>query len=52
MQGTATERDIVIVAYIDAAGRTVLFRRYGGDERSMPGASAPSTTRCRTPNGW
>ena len=35
------EWDVVIVAYIDAAGRTVLFRRYDDDRREVPGESRP-----------
>ena len=35
------EWDVVIVAYVDAAGRTVLFRRYDDDRREVPGESKP-----------
>ena len=35
------EWDVVIVAYVDAAGRTVLFRRYDDDRREVPGESRP-----------
>ena len=33
------EWDVVIVAYVDASGRTVLFRRYDDDRRKVPGQS-------------
>ena len=33
------EWDVVIVAYVDASGRTVLFRRYDDDRRKVPGES-------------
>ena len=35
------EWDVVIVAYVDASGRTVLFRRYDDDRRKVPGESRP-----------
>ena len=33
------EWDVVIVAYVDAAGRTVVFRRYDDARREVPGES-------------
>ena len=39
MPAQATEQDVVIVAYVNDAGRTVLFRRYDGDQRTAPGRS-------------
>ncbi len=33
MEQEATELDVVIVAYVDDGGRTVLFRRYDGNRR-------------------
>ncbi|MCY3813543.1 MAG: RNA polymerase sigma factor [Gammaproteobacteria bacterium] len=35
------EWDVVIVAYVDDSGRTVLFRRYDDDRRKVPGESRP-----------
>ena len=35
------EWDVVIVAYVDAAGRTVLFRRYDDARRKVPDESRP-----------
>ena len=35
------EWDVVIVAYVDGSGRTVLFRRYDDDRRKVPGESRP-----------
>lgn len=35
------EWDVVIVAYVDAAGRTVVFRRYDDARREVPGESRP-----------
>ncbi len=35
------EWDVVIVAYVDATGRTVLFRRYDDARREVPGESRP-----------
>lgn len=33
------EWDVVIVAYVDGSGRTVLFRRYDDERRKVPGES-------------
>ena len=39
--GQGTELDVVIVAYVDDGGRTVLFRRYDGDRRIPHDGSPP-----------
>ena len=39
MPTPATEQDVVIVAYVDETGKTVLFRRYG--EQAVPAAAGP-----------
>lgn len=41
MEKEATELDVVIVAYVDDGGRTVLFRRYDGDRRIPRDGSPP-----------
>lgn len=41
MEKKATELDVVIVAYVDNGGRTVLFRRYDGDRRVPHDGSPP-----------
>ncbi len=41
MEKEATELDVVIVAYVDSGGRTVLFRRYDGDRRVPHDGSLP-----------
>ena len=33
------EWDVVIVAYVDGSGRTILFRRYDDERRNVPGES-------------
>ena len=38
MEKDASELDVVVVAYVDANGRTLLFRRYDGSRR-VPGES-------------
>ena len=38
---TPEEWDVVIVAYVDVAGRTALFRRYDDERRRVPGDSRP-----------
>lgn len=40
MPTQASEEDVVIVAYVDEADRTVLFRRYGG-EQAVSSAGGP-----------
>ena len=39
MEKEATELDVVVVAYVDADGRTLLFRRYDGSRR-VPGGES------------
>ena len=41
MEKEATELDVVIVAYVDDGGRTVLFRRYDGNRRLAHDGSPP-----------
>ncbi|MDE0419610.1 MAG: hypothetical protein OXK76_01805 [Gammaproteobacteria bacterium] len=41
MEREATELDVVIVAYVDDGGRTVLFRRYDGNRRLGQDGSPP-----------
>lgn len=41
MEKEATELDVVIVAYADGSGRTVLFRRYDGNRRIPHDGSPP-----------
>lgn len=41
MEKKATELDVVIVAYVDDGGRTVLFRRYDGNRRVPHDGSPP-----------
>lgn len=41
MEKEATELDVVIVAYVDGGGRTILFRRYDGDRRIPHDGSPP-----------
>ena len=41
MEQEATELDVVIVAYVDDGGRTVLFRRYDGNRRVPHDGAAP-----------
>lgn len=41
MEKDVTELDVVILAYVDDGGRTVLFRRYDGDRRTPHDGSPP-----------
>lgn len=41
MEKEATELDVVILAYVDHGGRTVLFRRYDGNRRIPRDGSSP-----------
>ena len=43
METEATELDVVVVAYVDANGRTILFRRYDGNRR-VPGGESQRLT--------
>ena len=41
MEKDVTELDVIILAYVDGGGRTVLFRRYDGDRRVPHDGSPP-----------
>ena len=41
MEKEATELDVIVIAYVDNGGRTVLFRRYDGDRRVPHDGSPP-----------
>ena len=43
MEPQATEQDVVVVAYVDERGRTVLFRRFDGNRRVDRGSSKTRT---------
>ena len=43
MEREATELDVVVLAYVDANGRTLLFRRYDGNRR-VPGGETQRRT--------
>ena len=43
MEKEATELEVVVLAYVDANGRTLLFRRYDGNRRVPGGETQPLT---------